>query len=136
MSLGRHFAAEAAYRSPSRLLHISRQVSQEALIAFSAIIKRPWRIIVIANPQREAVFIGYPTGWLGAISPHSIQLRLSPRTRQFVASAQIPISMSSLIQNLQRLESLFHAVHQVWCGVDEICRKLADSPVERDIEIC
>ena len=40
----------------------------------------------------------------------------------------IPVGLYDLVQSL--------AVHQVWCGIHEICWRLAKVPVKRDIEIC
>ena len=133
MSLGKHFTAEAAYRYPPQVLQISHQVSQEAPLAFSATSKRPWKIYVTASADAQ---LSLPDDLPDDLAQSThIQFNFDfPHERESLATpAHIHSSLSNLIQSQQRI---FNAVHQVGCGIDEICRRLAEVPVKRDMEIC
>ena len=136
MSLGKHFAAEAAYRYPPQVLQISHQVCQEARLAFSATSKRPWKIYVTASADAKLSLPDVLPDDLTR-STH-IQFNFDfPRERESLATpSHIHFTLSNLFQSQQNMERLFNAVHQVGCGIDEICRRLAEVPVKRDIEIC
>lgn len=134
ISLGKYFAAEAAYPYPPQILQISRQVSQEACMAFSATSKRPWKINVIASTDAELCLPDILPDRLA----HSAHIQFD---FEFPHECDSPTTVThlgfyNLIQSRNRMAILFQAVHQVGCGIDEICRRLAEVPVKRDIEIC
>lgn len=136
ISLGRHFAAEAAYNCPPLVFQISHQVSQEARMAFSTTSKRPWKIHVTASADAQLSLPDVlPDGLAQAAH---IQFNFEfPRQRDILATmAHSQFDLLNLIQSQQRMIMLFLAVHQVGCGIDEICRRIAHVPVKRDLEIC
>ncbi|KAF6239798.1 hypothetical protein HO173_002344 [Letharia columbiana] len=135
ISLGKQFAALAAYDYPPQLLQISHQVCQEARMAFSATSKRPWKINVIASIDAKLSLPDVLPDGL-AQSAH-IQFNFEfPHERGPVGLVYIGFGKFRPVQSQPRRETLFQAVHRVERGIDEICRRLAEVPVKRDMEIC
>lgn len=133
--LGRHFAAEAAYRCPPFVLQISNQVSQEVRMAFFETSKRPWKIHVIASADAKlSLPLVLPDGL--AQSAHvqfnfGFSHEFPPERDNVVTMANIEPEILNLIQSHERKINLFRAVR----GINEICRRLAEVPVKRDLEI-
>ena len=134
ISLGKNFTAEAAYLYPPQILQISHQVSQEARMAFSATSKRPWKINVMASTDARLSLPDKLPDRL-AHSAH-IQFNLVFPDESDTTVTALPMTFDDLVQRQDEIAKEFEAIHQVWCGINEICRRLAEVSVKRDIEIC
>ncbi len=136
VSWGKSFAVEAPYNYPRNILEISRQVSQEARMAYSAISKRTWKINVIASADAKLSLLdGLPDGL--AQSAHvQFKIYFSRERDNLAIQPHVSYFPWGHLQAQQRVHGLFQAVRQVSCDINEICRRLAEIPVRRDIEIC
>ena len=135
ISWGRSFAVEPPCNYPRKILEISRQVSQEARMAYSAMSKRPWKINVIASADAKLSLLdGLPDGL--AQSTH-IQFSIEyPRERDNLAiHPHLSYFPCGHFQAQRRVIGLLQAIRQVSCDINEICRRLAEIQVKRDIEI-
>ena len=106
-------------------------------MAFSATSKRPWKINVIASTDAE---LSLPDVLPDRLA-HSAHIQFNfefPPGSDIISVTMIPTGFYSyhLVQSRRKFAKVFQAVHQVGCGMDEICRRLAEVPVKRDIEIC
>ena len=107
-------------------------------MAFSATSKRPWKINVIASADAKLSLPDVlPDGLAQAAH---IQFNFEfPRERDSLATLvrmQGGVSIETQKRITRMKISSKKAVHQVGCGIDEICRRLAEDPVKRDMEIC
>ena len=139
ISLGQHFAAEPAHRFPPHILRISRQVSHEALMVLAPTSKRPWKITMIAYPDARLS--------LPDVLPHGLA-----RSAYIQFDFEFPRESDSVLDSLESWSDLdrwdrlnlscaiwtsrLKASRRVERGVDQICRRLAEVPVKRDIKIC
>ena len=139
ISLGQHFAAEPAHRFPPHILRVSRQVNHETLMVLAPTSKRPWKIAVNAYPDAK---LSLPHGLPHGLA-HSAYIQFDfefPRESDAILetleswsdlSKWDQITQCCLIQT-DRLKAYCH----VGSGIDELCRRLAEVPVKRDIKIC
>ena len=109
-------------------------------MAFSTTIKRPWKIHVTECADAK---LSLPDVLpVGLAQAAHIQFNFQfppqfPSQRDNLATmAYSPFDLLNLLHRQQRVIRLFLAVHQVGCGIDDICRRLAHVPVKRDLEIC
>ena len=139
ISLGQHFAAEPAHRFPPHILRVSRQVSQEALMVLAPTSERPWKITVIAYPDAKLS--------LPDVLPHGLA-----RSAYIQFAFEFPRESDSVLKpleswsDLSQWEQIAQCCHiraarlkgsnRIHRGIDEICRRLAEVPVKRDIKIC
>ena len=139
ISLGKYFTAEAAYRYALPILQISHQISQEACMAFSATSKRPWKINVINVIVSTDAELSLPDVLPDRLAPSAhIQFNFEFPPESDISVTIVPMEFYpyDLVQGRKRIAKVFQAVPQVGCGINEICRRLAEVPDKRDIEIC
>lgn len=103
-------------------------------MAFSATFKRPWKINVIASTDAQFSLPHVLPDRL-AHSAH-IQFNFKFPAESDISVKIVPMGVYHLVQRRKFYAKVFEAVHQVGCGINEICRRLAEVPVKRDIEIC
>ena len=139
ISLGQHFAAEPAYRFPPHILRVSRQVSHEALMVLAPTSERPWKITAIAYSDAK---LSLPNAL-----PHGLA-----RSAYIQFDFEFPCESNSVFKlleswsNLRQMDQLIQscliwtdrrkASGRVQHGIDEICQRLAEVPVKRNIKIC
>ncbi len=105
-------------------------------MAYSAISKRTWKINVIASADAKLSLLdGLPDGL--AQSAHvQFKIYFSRERDNLAIQPHVSYFPWGHLQAQQRVHGLFQAVRQVSCDINEICRRLAEIPVRRDIEIC
>lgn len=105
-------------------------------MAFYATSKRPWEINVIGSADAKLSLPDMlPDGLAQSIH---IQFNFKfPREYESLATtAYIQVGLFDISQSQQKMAILFQAVHQMGCGIDVLCQRLAEVPVKRDVEIC
>ena len=131
--MGKHFAAEPAYHFPPHILRVSRQVSHEALMVLAPTSERPWKITVNAYPD---VKLSLPSGLPHGLA-HSAYIQFDfefPRESDSVI--EVLESWKDLSQMAQITRNIEIQTSRLNRGIDEICRRLAEVPVKRNIKIC
>ena len=105
-------------------------------MAYSATSKCPWKINVRADGDAKLSLPDVLPDVLMQSAHIQFNFDFRPECYGLAIQAHDPHVLFKLIQEQQRLERLFQAVHYVGCGIDEICRRLSEVPVKRNIEIC